>query len=146
MLHNLISARLRDPIQAQAVCRRVHLGQQLALQGLELRHVQPAFEDGLLHPLPSAFAHLGNPAQTAPAGPGFGVDVVADQHQHAGRLLGYKGDIRRAVVAHGAGQQTRLHQRHHAQRHGLGQERVIEFVLLPFLESDDDGLAGFGLQ
>ena len=57
-----------------------------AFQRFHLHQVDLAFEHRLLHALPDAFAHLGDPTQSTPAGLRLGVHVVADDDQH-GRYL-----------------------------------------------------------
>ena len=69
-------------VEAQIVLRDIDLGQQLALERLEARQIDLAFEDRFLDALSRPFACLCHASQSSPTLARLRVDVVADDHEH----------------------------------------------------------------
>ena len=127
-------------VEAQVVFVEIDLGEQALLERFELHPVDLELENGFLDPLADAFADFGDATQSAAAGAGFCVDVVAGDDQH-----GLPREIRWVVcgfAAQGAGEQPGLDEGDEAEGDGLGQQGMGDLLLLALLPGDHDGFAG----
>lgn len=147
MFADFCAATIRQAVKAQVVLARLNLGEEVPFKGFELHQIDLALKYGLLHPLAPALAYLGDLPEAAPAGLGFGIHVVADDHEHGGL---FSADGERKIFGHfaaeAASKEASLDKRNDAQWHGLLQQWVGQFLLLALLPSYDHRFAGVAFQ
>ena len=128
-------------VEAKAVKRLVDFCYQPRAQSRPLRRVDLAFKDRLLHALPEVEAGAADPPQAAPAGRGFSVHVIGDEHQQVAASLPDERRIAVQIAAQVTCQQLGLGMRQEAERHGLVEKRVAQFVALALLSGDQNAFS-----